>query len=162
MNQSLSHTVDNALREFNTHALKDINKLKLMDRVDSKFVVPVQLLPLLLQESQRQYSLLSINGVQRSNYSNVYFDTDGFNYYLMHHNGKLNRVKVRHRHYVDTATAFIELKFKNNKGRTLKTRIQASPFHHRPTAKSWTQDNCTKCLTAAFCVAARRTGFQCQ
>jgi len=126
MDQSLSHTVDNALREFNTHALSDIDKLKLMDRVDSKFVVPAPLLPLLLQESQGQYSLLSIDGVERSNYLNVYFDTDGFNYYLMHHNGKLNRVKVRHRHYVDTATAFIELKFKNNKGRTLKTRIQAN------------------------------------
>lgn len=126
MNQSLSHTVDNALREFDTHALKDIGTLKLMDRVDSKFVIPAELLPFLLQESRRQYSLLSIDGVVRSDYSNVYFDTDGFNYYLMHHNGKLNRVKVRHRHYVDTATAFIELKFKNNKGRTLKTRIQAN------------------------------------
>jgi len=125
MNQSLSHTVDNALGEFVTHSLTDIDKLKLMDRVDSKFVVPAELLPFLLQESQRQYSLLSIDGVERSHYSNVYFDTDGFNYYLMHHNGKLNRVKVRHRHYVDTATAFIELKFKSNKGRTLKKRIQA-------------------------------------
>jgi hypothetical protein len=125
MNQSLLHTVDNALRQFDTHALTDINNLKLMDRVDSKFVVPAELLPLLLQESQRQYSLLSIDGVKRSDYLNVYFDSDDLNYYLMHHNGKLNRFKVRHRHYVDTATAFLEFKLKTNKGRTLKTRIQA-------------------------------------
>ncbi|MDG1819797.1 MAG: polyphosphate polymerase domain-containing protein [Porticoccaceae bacterium] len=125
MNQSPLQNVDNALREFTTHALADLDDLKLMDRVDSKFVVPAELLPFLLQESQRQYSLLSIDGVVRSDYLNVYFDTDGFDYYLMHHNGKLNRVKVRHRHYVDTGTAFLELKFKNNKGRTLKTRVQA-------------------------------------
>ncbi len=125
MNQSLLQNVDNALGVFDTHTLADINNLKLMDRVDSKFVVPAELLPLLLQQSKHQYSLLSIDGIVRSDYLNVYFDTDGFNYYLMHHNGKLNRVKVRHRHYVDTATAFIELKFKNNKGRTLKKRVPA-------------------------------------
>jgi|TARA_B110000879_G_scaffold98290_1_gene133714 hypothetical protein len=125
MNQSLLNTIDHALGAFDTHGLCDINNTKLMDRVDSKFVVPAEQLPYLLQESRRYYSLLSIDGIKHSDYLNVYFDTDDFNYYHMHHNGKLNRFKVRHRHYVDTGTAFLELKFKSNKGRTVKTRRAA-------------------------------------
>lgn len=126
MNQSLLHTVDSALIDFDSHSLGDINNSVLMDRVDSKFVVAAELLPYLLQESRRDYSLLDIDGVKHSDYLNVYFDTDNFNYYHMHHNGKLNRIKVRHRHYMDTNTAFLEIKFKSNKGRTVKTRKEAS------------------------------------
>jgi hypothetical protein len=44
--------------------------------------------------------------------------------YLQHHNGKLNRYKIRHRTYVDSNSGFLEVKHKNNKGRTLKTRIK--------------------------------------
>jgi hypothetical protein len=126
MNQSLLHTIDDALAKFDTHSLCDINNSRLMNRVDRKFVIPTQLLPFLLQESRQHYSLLSIDGTVHSDYLNVYFDTDDFNYYRMHHNGKLNRIKVRHRYYVDTGTAFLEIKFKSNKGRTLKTRREAN------------------------------------
>lgn len=126
MNQSLLHNIDSSLSGFDSHNLSDISNSKLMNRVDSKFVVAAELLPYLLQESRRDYSLLDIDGVKQSDYLNVYFDTDNFNYYRMHHNGKLNRIKVRHRHYVDTSTAFLEIKFKSNKGRTIKTRREAN------------------------------------
>jgi hypothetical protein len=127
MNQSLLHNIDNALNKFGTHSLADINNAKLMDRVDSKFVIPVELLPQLLEQSSHHYSLLSVDGTKHNDYLNVYFDTDNFSYYHMHHNGKLNRIKVRHRYYVETETAFLEIKYKSNSGRTLKTRIPADP-----------------------------------
>ena len=126
MNQALLHNIDNALTEFYDHSLAEMNNSVLMDRVDSKFVVPAGLLPQLLHESKRDYSVLNVNGVNQSHYQNVYFDTNDLNFYHNHHNGKLNRIKVRHRHYVDTDTAFLEIKFKSNKQRTQKTRKQVS------------------------------------
>lgn len=126
MNQSLLHNINSELTGFYGHSLAEMNKSILMDRVDSKFVVAAELLPRILQESRQDYSLLDIDGVKHSDYSNVYFDTDDFTYYRSHHNGKLNRIKVRHRHYVDSGTAFLEIKFKSNKQRTQKTRMQVS------------------------------------
>lgn len=126
MNQSLLHNINSELTGFYGHSLAEMNNSVLMDRVDSKFVVAAELLPLILQESRRDYSLLDVDGVKHSDYLNVYFDTDDFNYYHSHHNGKLNRIKVRHRHYVDSGTAFLEIKFKSNKQRTQKTRKQVS------------------------------------
>jgi len=44
--------------------------------------------------------------------------------FTAHHNGKLNRYKIRRRSYVLSGISFLEVKFKNNKGRTIKKRIQ--------------------------------------
>ena len=39
-----------------------------------------------------------------------------------HHNGKLNRYKIRFRDYINTKNSFLEVKFKTNKGETIKSR----------------------------------------
>ena len=57
-------------------------------------------------------------------YSTIYYDTDTNGMYTAHHNGKLNRYKIRRRSYVLSGISFLEVKFKNNKGRTIKKRIQ--------------------------------------
>jgi hypothetical protein len=36
----------------------------------------------------------------------------------------LNRFKIRHRTYIESEIGFLEVKFKNNKGRTIKERIK--------------------------------------
>jgi hypothetical protein len=48
--------------------------------------------------------------------------------YLNHHNGKLNRYKIRIRRYNQTNNSFLEIKFKNNKGRTIKKRVARTDF----------------------------------
>ncbi len=45
----------------------------------------------------------------------------------MHHNGHLTRQKLRTRLYKDSSHAFIEIKNKNNRGRTKKKRMQIPP-----------------------------------
>ena len=57
MNQALLKNIDNALTEFYDHSLAEMNNSVLMNSIDSKFVVPAGLLPQLLQESQRGYSV---------------------------------------------------------------------------------------------------------
>jgi len=116
----------NALTQFESHGLDDLNNAKLMNRVDSKFVLPIAFLPDLLAQLTTTYRVLEINDRRISNYNNQYFDTPDLNLYRNHHNGKLNRYKVRRRHYVDTDTKFLEVKLKNNQKRTIKTRIKLS------------------------------------
>jgi len=118
--QALAHV----LNQFKTHGLDDLNNAKLMNRVDSKFILPICFLPDLLSQLTPFYSMLEINKKRVSSYHNQYFDTPSLSLYRDHHNGKLNRYKVRRRHYVDTDTKFLEVKFKNNQKRTIKSRIK--------------------------------------
>ena len=62
------------------------------------------------------------------NYYNTYYDTLDNQMYLCHHNGKLNRYKIRVRKYNQTGVSYLEIKYKNNKGRTIKDRIKRSDF----------------------------------
>ncbi|MCT7940367.1 polyphosphate polymerase domain-containing protein [Shewanella holmiensis] len=112
------------LIHFQCHGLDDLKNAKLMNRVDSKFILPIAFLPKLLGQLTHFYSILEINNNRISTYHNQYFDTPSMALYKDHHNGKLNRYKVRRRHYVNTDTQFLEVKFKNNQKRTLKSRIQ--------------------------------------
>jgi hypothetical protein len=113
----------NILNSYSSHGLTDLKHANLMNRVDTKFMIPVHLLPTILDHLLPHYSALEIDNKRLFTYHNTYFDTDDYRFYHMHHQGKLNRYKVRHRQYVDTQTSFLEVKFKNNKGRTLKSRI---------------------------------------
>ena len=45
-------------------------------------------------------------------------------FYLDHHNGRVNRNKIRFREYVGSGLTFLEIKLKNNKGKTIKKRIK--------------------------------------
>lgn len=95
-----------------------------MDRTDTKFTFNISDLPAVLQEAQDHYKILEVEGNRISRYRTLYFDTEDFELYNKHHSGKLNRYKIRHRTYVESNLGFLEVKFKNNKGRTLKTRIK--------------------------------------
>lgn len=117
------------LETFTPHGLDDLNKSELMDRVDTKFLIPKDVLLDILQDVNQYYSVLEINKRRQFQYSNIYFDTQNFELYHQHHNAKLNRYKVRCRCYEDSQLTFLEVKFKNNKARTLKTRVQKSKFN---------------------------------
>ena len=42
------------------------------------------------------------------------------NFFLDHHNRRVNRNKIRFREYVGSNLTFLEVKTKNNKGKTIK------------------------------------------
>lgn len=121
--------IDRSLNAFPSHGLDDLSNAKLMDRVETKFVLPIRDLAGILAGLADQYSVLEIGGNRVFNYENTYLDTPDFKLYSMHHNGQLNRHKVRHRFYKETGTGFLEIKFKNNKRRTDKTRIRMDSFN---------------------------------
>lgn len=114
----------NILTQFDSYKLTDLKNANLMNRVDSKFLLPISFLPELLKQMKAHYRVLDIDGKRSFTYENKYFDTPFLDLYHAHHNGKLNRYKVRSRCYVDTETEYLEVKLKNNHKRTIKTRIK--------------------------------------
>ena len=128
---SLTSLINELLIPFEGYGLNDLNNANLMNRVDSKFMLPLSFLPELLTHIQGQYRVLDIQGKRLFSYYNQYFDTPELDLYKAHHNGKLNRYKVRQRRYVDTATEYLEVKLKNNQSRTVKTRIKLAQTNNQ-------------------------------
>ncbi|MDP3928767.1 MAG: polyphosphate polymerase domain-containing protein [Bacteroidota bacterium] len=115
--------IQNILSRFEPINLQQMDAVKLMDRTDRKFAFLYQQLPQVLQELEPFYHVLEIANTRVSRYRSLYFDDDKLALYHQHHNGRCNRVKVRHRTYVESNLAFWEVKIKNNKGRTIKNRM---------------------------------------
>jgi hypothetical protein len=104
-------------------SLSEMDRVSLMNRVDTKYVCSEAELQTLLQNISLHYRVLTIEKVRYSQYATLYFDSPEFDCYLQHHNGKLNRRKYRMRKYLSTGLCFLEVKHKNNKRRTVKRRI---------------------------------------
>lgn len=120
----MQEKVLHSLNQFDPITLEEMDGVKLMDRTDTKFTFNIKDLPSILEEAKTYYKILNVEGNRISRYKTLYFDTQDFDLYNEHHSGKLNRYKIRHRTYVESNLGFLEVKFKNNKGRTLKTRIK--------------------------------------
>jgi hypothetical protein len=108
---------------FETIKLKEMDKVKLMNRMDHKYWFHIDYLPGLLNTVGDDYYVLEIDGESQLPYSTRYFDTQQNKMFVAHHNGKLNRYKIRRRSYVLSGISFLEIKLKSNKGRTMKKRI---------------------------------------
>lgn len=111
---------------FNTISLDEMSSIRLMNRIDSKYLANEDQLRRLLELARGDYMVQSIDGIRQSEYSTQYLDDKYNTMYLNHHNGRLTRQKVRIRTYLDTADNFFEVKLKNNHGRTKKKRIHLS------------------------------------
>lgn len=115
------------LDSFDPISLADIKAVQLMSRIDQKYLTSLRQLPELLQRIAGSYYVQRIGGEAEADYRTLYFDTADLAMYTQHHNRKLHRQKLRVRTYRSTLTTFFELKDKDNKGRTRKTRIPIPP-----------------------------------
>lgn len=103
--------------------LEQMSEIRLMNRTDTKFVTTKERLVQLLQLCQGHYYAQFHSGSKIASYQTTYWDTDNHHFYLEHHNGRAPRQKVRVRTYMDSLDTFLEIKTKNNHGRTKKKRI---------------------------------------
>lgn len=113
-----------ALGQFSSIGLEQMDAVALMDRTDVKYLLTVHQLQAALGALSRDYWALVVNETRLSGYETVYFDTPDFALYLQHHNGRRQRYKVRTRHYVETNQSFFEIKLKTGNGRTSKRRLE--------------------------------------
>ena len=120
----MNQKIDPILRGMAPITLEEMRNVHLMDRIDSKFVAPLALLPQLLEEMQDYFMVQTKDDIIIAPYGTQYFDTPDLGMFVMHQNGKLNRQKIRIRSYLDNDLSFLEIKNKNNKGRTSKKRVK--------------------------------------
>ena len=118
--------MDELLKPFETITLEEMKSVKLMNRTDTKFVTNTSKLHQLLKMAQQDYYVQVIDGERNLDYDTTYFDTTAFDMYNMHQSGHLNRQKIRFRTYCINHLQFMEVKTKNNHGRTKKKRIEVS------------------------------------
>ena len=110
-------------------SLEEMSDVKLMNRIDTKFLTTLPVLTRLLTKADENFYVQEANGIRVAPYYTRYFDTDDIRMYYDHQRGKKSRRKVRIREYVDSGvTPFLEIKDKNNKGRTKKKRVSLESY----------------------------------
>ena len=112
------------LEQYTPISLAEMGRVALLNRTDTKYVLSLDALRPIMTELITSYATLEVQGTRMSHYRTLYFDSADFDLYRRHHAGMLNRYKVRSREYVDSQLAFMEVKHKTNKGRTIKRRLQ--------------------------------------
>lgn len=117
--------ITSLIQQFEAISLDKMNDVALLNRFDSKYQLPVSKLYQVLEAIKNNYFVLEIDGKRSHKYSTIYYDTGTDDLYTNHHNGRLNRLKIRKREYVDSNLTFLEIKRKNNKGKTRKLRMVA-------------------------------------
>lgn len=122
--------VDDLVQDFRPISLAEMDTVKLMNRVDTKFAFTRDELDLLLPKLKKYYQILEVDGIRIPTYKSLYFDDDNFSFYKDHHNGKNSRYKVRFRKYVESDLMFLEVKHKF-KGRVKKKRIKVDDFEDK-------------------------------
>lgn len=109
---------------FESITLSEMDDVKLMSRTDTKFTFSIKHLPKILSRMGEYYRVLEIDGERVHHYKSLYYDTEDRKFYLDHHNQRVNRNKIRFREYVGSKLTFLEIKLKNNKGKTIKKRTK--------------------------------------
>jgi hypothetical protein len=123
----LENKIVDSLNGFEPISLIEMDNVKLMNRVDTKFAFSIHELLIFIPDLQSDYRILEIEGTRCPFYESLYFDDDYYSFYKDHHNGRTNRFKVRFRKYVESNLIFLEIKHKL-KGRTNKSRIKVEDF----------------------------------
>lgn len=116
--------VERLLACFSPVNLSEMERVSLLDRIDTKYVLGMHQLYAAMEMLSGQYRVLEIKRMRLSRYQTIYFDTPEFDLYRQHHNGFGTRYKIRTRRYAGSNLAFFEIKHKTSQGRTIKSRFQ--------------------------------------
>lgn len=124
MNMNEKYNVASVLSAFSPISLEEMSTIRLMNRTDTKYIVSQSGLMDILQRANPYYRVQEVEGERDIAYHTTYLDTPDYAMYMAHQNGRVIREKIRVRTYVSSGLTFLEVKNKNNKGRTDKKRIR--------------------------------------
>ena len=122
----LPEKFQNILASYPSFSLEKVEEVKLMNRIDTKYIIPVDDAVRMLRDLRNDYHVLEIESQRTGIYTSVYYDTDDKRMFYTHVTGRFPRYKVRERHYSQNGLVFFEIKQKSNAGRTSKRRISVS------------------------------------
>lgn len=121
--QAVDNQIQALLTQMRPITLEQMSDIRLMNRLDTKYVCSKQQLAQLLNLVQDEYYVQETLDNRIIPYCTTYYDTADHLMYNMHHTKRAKRMKVRVRTYVASNDTFLEVKNKNNHGRTKKKRI---------------------------------------
>lgn len=122
MESTNTEEIKEVAQGFDPISLCEMDEVKLMNRTDRKYWFHRDRISEVLEMVWEDYYILEVEGERSLPYSTIYYDTMQDQMFSSHHRGKMNRYKIRRRCYIATQSSFLEVKFKSNKGRTIKTR----------------------------------------
>lgn len=120
--------LEDIVSQFTPISLEQMESVQLMNRIDTKYTLPICLLPDILEAAKTEYFVQETAGKRIASYDTIYYDTETLDMYIRHHDRQLVRQKIRIRQYVNTNETYLEIKRKDNKGRTRKRRMVVPGF----------------------------------
>lgn len=106
----------------------------LQTRVDRKYVIPIDDVSTVLAALPSASRVLEIDDRRSFGYESIYFDTPGLRCYLDAARRRRHRFKVRTRLYTDSGLCRLEVKTREGRRRTVKSRLDyAAPDRGRLT-----------------------------
>lgn len=114
------------MQSYTPVSLEQMKAVRLMNRIDTKYVTTRTRLMRLLELARDRYWVQEIDGRRNMPYYTLYYDTERCDMYMEHQRGRKSRQKIRIRAYEHSGVSFLEVKNKNNKGRTAKKRVECA------------------------------------
>ena len=111
------------IKDYGTVSLDEIKAIKLMNRIDTKYLVTKETVIRLLDELADDYLVLEVASKRYGQYHTVYYDTVDFRMFHAHVTARYPRFKVRKRTYSQNGLQFLEVKRKKINGNTSKKRL---------------------------------------
>ena len=81
------------LNQFSPISLLEMERVALMDRTDTKFILNKNQLKEILKATQNQYYSLVVNEVRDSKYQSLYLDTNSHKFYKRPSSGQVQKDK---------------------------------------------------------------------
>lgn len=119
----LSRSIEALVGDMPPITLEEMSSIRLMNRTDRKFLTNLPTLLGLLERVRDVYFVQEVEGLRVCPYATVYWDDERRSMYRAHQAGHMPRQKVRVRTYVSSGSSFLEVKRKDNHGKTCKRRI---------------------------------------
>lgn len=125
----MTSEIKSIIDSFQCVGLQDIEGVRLMDRIDTKYVFSLNKVADLVAFIKKDYRVLEVNGIRMPEYTTTYLDTPDYMFYNQHVTGRTGRLKVRFRKYNSNGKTYLEIKKKIRKDRTIKWRIENEPVN---------------------------------
>jgi len=117
--------VIDAIGRFRPISLEEVTAgTALQARVERKYIASAEQAAELLERLGDSHRALDIGGLREFAYRTTYYDTPDLLCLREHLQGRRRRFKCRRREYVDTGGAFLELKLRGRRGRTVKHGLE--------------------------------------
>jgi len=115
--------IQEMLNSYRRVSLDKAESVKLMNRVDTKYIITAEVMMRLLRELLEEYLVLEIAPQLFGEYRTIYYDTADLKMFYAHVTTRYPRFKVRKRLYLHNGMQFLEVKRKKMNGRTSKKRL---------------------------------------